>query len=86
MTVVLSIDAVELRVCYTCCRFSHLAKNYNKDTNCSKYGDDHGVSDGRISNKKEFNCIKSLSHKLITVVFLVLPANISQYMIRMYVD
>lgn len=60
-------DAVELRVCFKCCGFSHLAKNCNKDTKCPKCGDDHSVGDCRISDKKSFKCTNCLSQKLMNV-------------------
>lgn len=60
-------DAVELRVCYKCCGFSHLAKNCNRDTKCPKCSNDHGVNECRISDKKSFKCINCLSQGLLNV-------------------
>lgn len=54
-------DAIELRMCYRCCGFAHIAKNCNRDRKCPKCSEDHGIGECGITDEKLFKCFNCIS-------------------------
>lgn len=53
------MDAVELKMCYNCSGYSHLAEQCKNATHCPKCADDHRLKDCKELIEKCVNCAYS---------------------------